>query len=487
MSGPARDRFVVPVDATPGSGVLSAVISGVGIAAFAAYKLWQALAGDPLVWQDSLSYQASGANSLTSRALWAGYRPPVTPLLWKVSGTLTSFVVVQTVVSILAWTALAVVVGRLARRGWPQLLAGGLVLGFAMTTPIVQWDRSVLSESISLSLLALLFATAITWARRPTWPRSAAFVGVALVFAATRDTQIWVVALLALALGAFAAWHTWRASGPTGRPAGRPVGTRDRRPDPRDVVRVAWVAAALAVVVLLTGWSSASAHRTQQNLVNVYAVRVFPYVERVDWFADHGMPDARALRTLARAAKGTDGNAPYVGVDLGAPQFAALNRWLRDDGASTYLEWLVTHPGYVLGEPLQRPERTFNNAEGHLTFYAAPDRTDVPLADTFLYPAWFFAFAAALAAFAGSLVTGRWRLREWQMVVLLGVLGLLHMLIAWHGDGMEVTRHAAIGNVQARLAVILALGLLLPRRAAEPTVEPAVETVEEPVSSPESR
>jgi hypothetical protein len=489
MSGPARDRFVVPVDATPSSGARSGIWSGVlaavGIAAFAAYKLWQALVGDPLVWQDSLSYQASGANSLTSRALWAGYRPPVTPLLWKVTGTLTSFVVVQTGISILAWTALAVVVGRLARRGWPQLVAGGLVLGFAVTTPIVQWDRSVLSESISLSLLALLFAAAIAWARRPTWPRSAAVMAVALVFAATRDTQIWVVAMLALALGGSAAWHAWRAS--------RPAGTRDLQPDPGVVARVAWVAAALAVVVLLTGWSSAAAHRTQQNLVNVFTVRVFPYVGRVDWFADHGMPDARALRALARAAKGIDGDAPVVGVDLAAPQFAALNRWLHDDGPSTYMEWLLTHPGYVLGEPLHRPERTFNNAEGHLAFYAAPDRTDVSLANTLLYPAWFFAVAAAVAALAGAWATGRWRLHEWQMIVLLGVLGLLHMLIAWHGDGMEVTRHAAIGNVQARLAVILALGLLLPRAeedAAQPCSESGTAERSRPVealSRPESR
>ena len=65
------------------------------------------------------------------------------------------------------------------------------------------------------------------------------------------------------------------------------------------------------------------------------------------------------------------------------------------------------------------------------------------------------------------------------MVALLGVLGVAHMLVAWHGDGMEVTRHASIGNVQIRLAVIVALGMLLPRlpRAEE----------EEAVSLRESR
>ena len=35
------------------------------------------------------------------------------------------------------------------------------------------------------------------------------------------------------------------------------------------------------------------------------------------------------------------------------------------------------------------------------------------------------------------------------------VLGLVHMLVAWHGDGMETTRHASVGNVQARLGVVV--------------------------------
>jgi hypothetical protein len=67
------------------------------------------------------------------------------------------------------------------------------------------------------------------------------------------------------------------------------------------------------------------------------------------------------------------------------------------------------------------------------------------------------------------------------MVVLLGVLGLAHMLLAWHGDGMEVTRHASIGNVQTRLAVLLALGMLLPRQECEE------QESEEGVTAPESR
>ncbi|MFN8026722.1 MAG: hypothetical protein U0W40_10350 [Acidimicrobiia bacterium] len=435
MNRPARDRLVP-------------ALTVVGIALFGAYKLWQCLVGDALVWQDSLSYEASASHSWFSRALWAGDRAPLTPVLWKLTGTETSFVVTQTLLSIVAWSVLAVVVGRLARPRWAQLVAGGLVLGFATATPIVQWDRSVLSESLSLSLVALLFAAAIVWARRPGRAEAAVLVTVALLFAAVRDTHIWVIAMLAVALGAYGAW---RATG---------------RRNARCATRVAWVAAALGVVVFVTGWGSASSHRTQQNIVNVYSVRVFPYADRIDWFADHGMPAARALRARAAQVKGVDGNAPYAGVDTNVPRFAALGRWLRDHGTATYVEWLLTHPGYVVNEPLRRPERTFNNAEGHLTYYGAPDRTDVSLANTLLFPPWWVVEPAALVAVLGAWWWRRWRLHAWQMVALLGVIGVAHMLIAWHGDGMEVTRHASIGNVQVRLAILVALGMLLPRAAA---------------------
>ena len=35
-----------------------------------------------------------------------------------------------------------------------------------------------------------------------------------------------------------------------------------------------------------------------------------------------------------------------------------------------------------------RPERTYNNADGHLSYYAASDRTDAPVLTTIFYPSW---------------------------------------------------------------------------------------------------
>src|SRR6185503_14851161 len=102
---------------------------------------------------DSAGYQNS--------SLWSGVRPPVAPLLWRITGTPTSFIVVQTLIAIAAWCFLAWVAAMVARPGWPRLVSGAAVLAFACSMPVVIWDRSVLSESLSFSALALVFATAI--------------------------------------------------------------------------------------------------------------------------------------------------------------------------------------------------------------------------------------------------------------------------------------------------------------------------------------
>ena len=84
---------------------------------------------------------------------------PLVPLVMKLVGQSLGFSVAQCLVAVLAWGYLAFTVGRLVDPGWRRVAAVWIVLGFATSTPITLWNRSVLSESLSLSLLlpVLLF------------------------------------------------------------------------------------------------------------------------------------------------------------------------------------------------------------------------------------------------------------------------------------------------------------------------------------------
>jgi hypothetical protein len=455
----------VPVPRLSGA----SLIAFVGWCGFAAYLLVQARAGPALIWVDSKDYVKVASRSLSSRGLWVGQRPPLTPLIIKMFGSSTGYLTAQAVVAALAWGTLAWTVGRLVAPGWPRIVASWTILAFASTLPISMWDRSVLSESLSLSLLALMAAGLIWTSRAPTWPRIAATTVACLGFAATRDAQEWTVAFLGLAMAAFALLRLRRSR------AG--------------ALRAAVLAVCLLVVVGVTEWGTLASHRTTQNAADVFYVRVFPYPARVAWFAAHGMPDQQRIDALARRTRVPAQVAPVVSYPVDDPAFAPLRHWLATEASDTYLLWLTTHPQYVITEPLQRPERAYNFAQGDLTFYAAVSgRMASPLTVVFWPPLLGLVFLVIMAATLGFPKQVR-RGRPWQMMAAFTVIGVGSMLVAWHGDGQEVTRHTIEGLAQVRLGIwiLLVIGLLgLDERQPDPEATDAdiTEAVAEPVSEP---
>ena len=419
----------------------SSLLALAGWFLFAGYLLAQALAGPAIIWNDSDVYMHIAARSVLSKAFWAGPRPPATPLMIDLVGSSNGFLAAQALIAALSWGFLAWTVGRLVAPGWRRVTATWVILAFATAFPITLWNRSVLSESLSLSLLALLFATLIWAARRLTWPRVAATTAVCLCFAATRDAQVWTVGFLALAVGVGALLAVRRDRGLA--------------------VRAGTLAIGLAAVVVLTGWGTVSSHRTKQNVADVFFVRVFPYPDRVAWFAAHGMPDQQQIDLLAKATTTAPGEAKAVFFSASDPTFAPLEHWINSQGTDTYGLWLLTHPGYLVTEPLLRPERAFNFAHGSLTFYAASTRRlQSPLTIVLWPPLIGLLVLAGVAAYA-SVLSRAWRQGVWRMVFALTVIGVLSMLVAWHGDGQEVTRHTVEGLAEVRLGLWIMVVLWL--------------------------
>ncbi len=422
-----------------------------GWVAFATYLLVQARAGPVIIWNDSKAYEAVAARPLWSHGFWWGQRPPVTPLLIKAFGTGSGLLSAQALLGAAAWGTLAWTVGRMVEPGWRRLTATWLVLGFATALPITMWNRSMLSESVSLSLLVVLVAGLLGTARRATWPRVLATSATALALAGARDAGVWTVVLLGTAVAALALARTWSPG--------------------RATVRAGALAACLLVVAGGAEWGTLASHRTTQDAAHVFFVRVFPFPARVAWFAGHGMPEQRRIDQLADTTTAEPGTAKVVYVAPGDPAFRPLEAWLTTDGTGAYLEWLATHPWYVVTEPLVRPERSYNFARGSLAFYApAHDDMASPLASVTWPPLVGLALLGALAV--GLAVRDRaWRLPSWRMVVVVAAVGLAAVVIAWNADGQEVTRHTVEGFAEVRLGawILAVLGLVGawsgPRRA----------------------
>lgn len=416
---------------------LEALLAVLAWGAFAWFVLWQATVSPQLIWQDSNAYLAVAAHPLWSTAFWAGTYPPLVPLLWKTTGSTASFVLAQGVLGVAAWGFLALIVSRLLATPLRRLAAFAALLGFASVTPVVLWNRSVLSESVSLSLVAALFGCLVLLARRPSWSRVVAVVAIAVVMVSGRDSLIWTVGALGVIYGVYAAVRS--------------------RQDARVGVLSAALAVSLVVTAGLASWGVQYSKREVVSVDSVLEVRVFPYPARVAWFGRHGMPEAAAIDNLAQLAKPFHpGQAKVVSISKTDPTFGPLVVWEQVAGPSTYARWIVSHPTYLVTEPLVRPERSSNDANGSITLYAATNRVDSPLT-SILWPTWWWLLPMAVAALASAALSGVWRSRAWGMVAALSIIGIIEMVVSWNADGQEATRHTIEGFLEVRLGVLILL------------------------------
>ena len=117
---------------------------------------------------DSTGYHAAARLPLFSVEFWAGLRSFTIPLFWKLLGNNEGLTTgVQFVISVVCWLVLAWAVAGLSSVRTVQWLAYVLVLGLSLTAPVAQWDRTLLSETLSFSLFVLLVALAIRLIQRP--------------------------------------------------------------------------------------------------------------------------------------------------------------------------------------------------------------------------------------------------------------------------------------------------------------------------------
>ena len=412
-----------------------------GYAAFALLRFWQFHGRGVGVWPDTTGYRQTARAGWFSSDLWAGRRAPGLPLILKLTGQhLQAVIDLQFLASVGAWMAAAWVVGHCLRAGWPRWVGSGLVLGFALTGPVTLWDRQVLTESLSLTLLATTFAASLWFTQHRTWPRALLVVGSALAWAAFRDGHSVPIGLAGLVLVVGVAV----------------AGLRRRAVD----ARVVAIGLALVLVAVVARAGAEHGDRNLLPISNVYAVRVLPFPDRLDWFADHGMPQRDRLEALVRSAHlANEPGAllvPAVANDDRDPLLAPYFRWLRNHGEATLVRYAVSHPGYAFTEPFERPERGFNSFGGWSGY--VPDHREVPLVDRLLFPPWpvvlvLFVVACVLA------VLRRLRTWDWWLTFGWAGLGLVSLAAAWHADGQELSRHVLVPDVQIRLAVFVALAL----------------------------
>jgi hypothetical protein len=390
-----------------------------------------AFAVSPTVtYPDTGSYLEIAHDPFPGLTWWAGIKSATVPLAYRLAGdTVASALVLQLVLACVAWSVLALVVTRVIRTGWLKPVAVGLVLAFGLSREITQWDRIALSESITLSLLALLVAALILYVERPGWLRLASLLAVGLLWAFARDPDgydlLFAVPLLAI----------------TG------VARRGRR-----VPDIAAAAGLLAIFLLSCASTSASL-RWENPFYNVLGRRILPDPVAVSYFAAQGMPVSPALRRQTGTAA-FPANGAYYREPL-----RPVRRWVLAHGQRVYETFLLTHPKEGLLDPgAQLGDLLSENGVIRLYAMRAWEPLDGALS-AWLFPrggAFGLLLVGTLGLGAAAMVLVGWR-RRLLVPAALAATAIPFAILIYHGDAGEVARHELIPDAEVRLGLWLLL------------------------------
>ena len=425
----------------------------------AAYVLirFVAISGSPVAgaFPDSESFrQAVGALtyrfvSLTGRAL----RPWVVPVFYAAFRSDALRADAQVVVSIVSWLVLAAVVAIALRDNRVRAIAFVVVLALSCTTPVLNWDRVILSESLSISAGVLALAAWLRFVRRPTPWNTAAVILATTIWSFTRWALFPVVAVAAVLVAV----------------------TAVRRHE-----RLLRAAVAIALIVV-AAWGYGANARGDKEYKAFRAVGLsqfstnFGYQLRynilndqreLSWFIGHGMPrPGRGLTPYVRSSPSDD---DYGGVPAFLDAYradTALASWVEAKGRAVYARYVVTHLDRFASRFVRELPYTIAPPRNQIV-YASGTRGVLPNSvESLLFstqsndipvPAGLGDVGLLLAACVAIVFFPKRRAVD-RSLVALGLAGaLLSMLglaVAWVAAPVEIARHAIPMSVLLRVSL----------------------------------
>ncbi len=289
---------------------------------FVLFRLFQFSQSDAvLTMVDTASYAAQSAFSYTEIILGKQVcytpdfcigRPFLVPLVFKMLKTNPLLIsLFQFSLSIICWSFLAFAAFKTFKGFWLQIFSAVALLGLGSIPNVTRWDRAMLSESITISIVVLFIAGWVWMTRRTDWSAAdtALFLFSALLFAGTRDSAVWVLILL-ISLLMLAAL--------------------------RGINRKKALISAAAVSIICIYALSVTGDRWKYPLSNVFFTRLLDDPQAVAYLERADIPGFEELIKL-RGETHLYGTVSFTAGMTGTQFFD----WLSGDGKRTYLGYLL--------------------------------------------------------------------------------------------------------------------------------------------------
>lgn len=386
---------------------------------------------------DTPAFIRISTENISSSGFLASTRPMIFPLLIKVSGGNPERVAwIQGLFSILSWGILAVGVAYSIRNPILRLFSFVWILVFSLFQYIIAWDAVLLTESLALSLMAIFVAGWLWLAKGWHWGKVMAICFTGFLWAFTRDTNAWVVLMIALVIPLLVIL--------------KGIGKK----------KLVFTFVFL-FIFFLSNLSADLGGRWVFPLQNVMTHRILPDPVAMDYFAkDCGMPVSPALLRLEYVW--ADGKDRAFFFD---PELEDYRSWFHESAKPCYMKWLVLHPLKSVQDSMVEFNGLISMRDIQPSLFPQKFVPILPKqVRSILFPGRFLLvlYVIVLVLMIAAVIRKTWsQNKAWWVVISLNILVLPHYMLVWHGDVMGIYRHVMIASTQFYLGAWLVALLTL--------------------------
>jgi hypothetical protein len=426
-----------------------------------------------VVWWDAFSYAYRNDPEWDRGPLvsFTGHAPRLwgAPLLFAAFGNDPPRLMAQWAIGTVAWALLAAALWMTVRTVPAKVVAGTSVLAVALTTPVTEWDFTILSDSLSISLGVIVIACFLWWVRGRSRVALVALTVAAFYWTFVRAEVRLFTLMLCVVLAGYAM----------------------RR---RDLRRGAL--GALVALVAAVGWCSAIVPVTYRHFQPYAHTHIAPQEELLVFKLPYiyGTPKAQEVyeRRLgmprcpgAKAALAKKGGGFFRMLD-GYNHCPDLKAWANRHGADP-VGFALAAPDLVARQVWDLAPQAFGGRDGYGLYGdvkpVLPDKLErVAFRPT--RPGLALLFGGLVLATVAAFVTGAYRRRRLLVgsALVLVAAGLVSEVV---GVALAATEPARYG-IQENLAVRIAL-LMLVVASVDAVLERRRERRPVPVEAPVPR
>jgi hypothetical protein len=380
---------------------------------------------------DTTSYLEGAGMQLSDPAFFSERRPWGILLIYKLlGGSLLAIGFAQLAFSTVAWLSLAWILVGSFRTSAGKLLGFVCTLGISLSPTVQVWNHAGLSESLSISTMVTILASLIGLLQR--W-KCSFYLSLIFFFAlwvSIHEVNLYLGLLAAITLFIFGLI----------------------RKHYRTFLVLSF---SIAVMLVINSHLSSlyALPRWALPVAEVITRRILPVPEYLDYFSNQGMPVTPELMALSGRWAHSDEYAILNNLRL-----RKFSNWLFRDGKTVYAKFLISHPVYTLTMPLLNMDEMLavdfsNIIPGY--------RPILPIiTNEFFFPiGWFWIYLGMSALLFGLVLWQHRReaTRAFWLMVLFFVFSVPYLYLAWHGDALDLARHASIANIQFHLGMWLVL------------------------------